>query len=374
MALEDFTTYTEVDVVANRVSVAANKLTVTGLDGDELVQVYDDKGAGHFATTFDHDVKVTPQSETGLSDPTNSVWTVANTTSGHDDHITSAEQAVLVDLRQDTDQIRLIECEALGIDVYDKGSDYNGDVFYLSCERTGDTTMALRIYSDAARTALTDTLLVAIPSGRSYRYIFGLNAASGVGTGRVCAIDVEDLDLQEAAGTTHTLTQAENMALATTPTRQADIYRALSSTVATSTAQALASTFQRLQADTAGISDAATRQAAIVRALADNASLADAIVRQVDILRAIADTAGLSDTPTRQSDAIRAIIDTLGLSDSVAAAIAGVGATHLLSLIEQLSAADSVTANRHVYPPQRIMAKGIFSPGMVAAQIRGFQQ
>jgi hypothetical protein len=177
-----------------------------------------------------------------------------------------------------------------------------------------------------------------------------------------------------AGGATHTLTQAENMALSTTPTRQADIYRALSSTVATSTAQALAATFRRLQAETAGISDAATRQAFIFRALTDNASVADAIVRQVDILRAVADTAGLSDTPTRQTDVFRAIINTLGLSDSVAAAIAGVGATHLLSLIEQLSAADSVTANRHVYPPQRIMAKGIFSPGMVAAQIRGFQQ
>jgi len=203
MATEDFTTYTEDDTPA-RLTVTTSKVAASGLDGDEDCQVYSDKTAGHFGTTFEHLVTVTPQSETGAGDPHHAVWAVSNTLSNRSVWQASLEQALFCGFRQDSDEIRFMECEAGTTDIYDYLSDFNGITFYLTAERTGDTTATLKIYSDAARTTLLDTLLQNVPSGRSYRYIWGFNSNNAAAaTGQIAAIDVENLDLQEAAAGTN---------------------------------------------------------------------------------------------------------------------------------------------------------------------------
>jgi len=54
MAIEDFTTYTETDIPADRVLVAASRVTITALERDEEVHVYKDKGVDHFDGDFEH--------------------------------------------------------------------------------------------------------------------------------------------------------------------------------------------------------------------------------------------------------------------------------------------------------------------------------
>lgn len=69
----------------------------------------------------------------------------------------------------------------------------------MTIERTSTTAIECRIYSDAARTTLLDTLSIALPSGRTYRYVFATNSHNS-GTVYQASYTVEDLDLDPSAG------------------------------------------------------------------------------------------------------------------------------------------------------------------------------
>ena len=73
---------------------------------------------------------------------------------------------------------------------------YNGLAIpnYITIERTAATAIECRVYSDALRTILLDTISIALNS-KSYRYIFPFNSwATGYGRS---TLTVEDLDLNE---------------------------------------------------------------------------------------------------------------------------------------------------------------------------------
>ena len=53
MALEDFTTYTEVDT-AGRLTVTSDTITIENLDRDEDSYIYADKGADFFDGDYEH--------------------------------------------------------------------------------------------------------------------------------------------------------------------------------------------------------------------------------------------------------------------------------------------------------------------------------
>jgi len=78
MAIEDFTTYTEVDEGAD-ISVAAAKINYTELPRNVTSYVYKDKGAGYFSGDFEHkfSFKITAVN-TGTAVPTTSVWLLSN--------------------------------------------------------------------------------------------------------------------------------------------------------------------------------------------------------------------------------------------------------------------------------------------------------
>jgi len=64
--------------------------------------------------------------------------------------------------------------------------------YYCTVERTADTTVECRIYSDSARTTLVDTLSVAIASGRTWRYLLGCNSYNDSSADAI-SFDVENL-------------------------------------------------------------------------------------------------------------------------------------------------------------------------------------
>ena len=191
MAYEDFTTYVEADPGSD-ITVTANKLDVWEIPNNVDAWVYADKGAGHFGTTFEHDFKL--KIEYDRYNRAGSVWGVSNVV--EDAYYWSANnsQALYV-LHVYDNRIQLREAEATDSDIYTGSQD---STYYPTAERTGDTTAVLRIYSDEAQTDLLDTLAVAVPSGRSYRYMFAY-ASWNTGDAGYISHEIENLDLNEGA-------------------------------------------------------------------------------------------------------------------------------------------------------------------------------
>jgi len=197
MPLENFTTYTELDA-NDHITVAANLLDVNGITTSEDAWVYKDMGAGHFGATFSHDVKVTPRASDENSNCV--VWADSNLIEGRKYWVDNGSQALTVFVNNTPGhgyRFYLENNEA------PRTADYTADFFasvdtpyYLTIERTSDTSISCRIYSDAARTNLLDTLTVAITAGRTYRYIFAANSTN-LGTGYAFSCDIENLHLHE---------------------------------------------------------------------------------------------------------------------------------------------------------------------------------
>ena len=193
MALEDFDGYTEEDS-GSSLDVTSDTITASTLTMNEEARVYTSKGVGHFGTTFEHLFKT----NASLIDNNAKAgtWAVSNVVEDVNYWEDNSSQAMAVTWIDDAYVIYLNEYEAADSDGSnrDQSTDY-----FIIVERTGDTTCEARIYSDSDRTSLVDTVRVAVPSGRAYQYIFGVNSYV-TGSGLDSSFTVEDLDLQEAAG------------------------------------------------------------------------------------------------------------------------------------------------------------------------------
>ncbi len=196
MALEDFTTYTEVDP-NGRYAVAANQITVTNLNRDDNAFVYSDKGAGHFGTTFVHNVDGRMDSGTSTNGGIGVFWDVSNTVADAQTVLNGSGQIILVRLYWFTTRRILIQNgepsasdQWIGVVL--------GTWYYCTAERTGDTTFEFRIYSDSGRTTLIDTLTLSITVGRAYRYVMGANSFDTNQNTRLFNGAFANLDLNEA--------------------------------------------------------------------------------------------------------------------------------------------------------------------------------
>jgi len=196
--LEDFTGYTE-DDTPGRATVTANKIEIRDIDRDEQVLVYADKGVAHFGETWLHYVKETLINNTGVGSQICMFWAVSNVIEGVQDWGTNNREAIGLWIESNTRYFRLQD--------YKTGSSDNsagvylpsaGTPVYPAIERTSETAVESRLYSDAARTVLEDTLAVSTTSGDRHRYVFGYVSHDQAGqTGRETDIDIENLDLNE---------------------------------------------------------------------------------------------------------------------------------------------------------------------------------
>lgn len=198
MAYEDYTDYTEVDP-NNRFTVTTNKIEVAALQGNEDAWIYDDKGSSHFATTFEHDVKVRAISGTAAYASVG-CWAVTNTIEDIDYLRDNLSEALLVRVQvnsaNDAWQLYLRECEAADTALY-TAADKTDTTWYLTSKRTADITFEHRIYSDSGRESLVDTLAVAVPSGRAYQHVMACVSLND-GQARSITGEIENLDLNEA--------------------------------------------------------------------------------------------------------------------------------------------------------------------------------
>lgn len=200
MPLEDFTTYTELDAGGDpgNLVVTQNKIDANGITKDEDSRVFADKGAAHFGATFEHKVKTVWQAVPGDGWPFAACWALSNVVEDAGYWNTNNSQAVLVEWSGDAVQkYTMLRDEEDGEQDFYTNSGYL--TRYLTIQRTSETALECRIYSDAVRETLVDTLVVSLTNGRRYQYVFGFNSSDTNQAARVISIDVEDLDLQEAA-------------------------------------------------------------------------------------------------------------------------------------------------------------------------------
>lgn len=168
MAYEDWTTYTE-DDTPGRLTVAANSITATNAHkAFETYRVYKDFGADHFGAEFEHDLTWTGSSYTNT--PGIIVWAVSNTVDSYWNW--ANDTAVAVSLIRTDSLFGLIGHELGSLDSYVCTF---ASTYYPRVHRTSETAVECRIYSDAARTTLLDTLSVTVPTGSRFRYLFGQN-------------------------------------------------------------------------------------------------------------------------------------------------------------------------------------------------------
>lgn len=190
-AIEDFTTYTEVDENTD-LAVISDTVTITSAQTRQVTfRVTDDKGAGHFGE-FEHLVKHV--STTVEIHHICGIWNVTNTLGDLYAQDTAGD-GLAVYSHTNIANISMWDFSNDNIDVYDSIED---EPHWHTIERSS-TTLTDKIYSDESRTDLLDTLSITCETGTK-RYISVASSYDhNLGTAYLYSGTVEDLDLQEGA-------------------------------------------------------------------------------------------------------------------------------------------------------------------------------
>ena len=188
--LQDYVADWTEDDVGGYLAVAQNRITATAQPGSALSMVYRDFGAAHFGATFEHLLDSICTVD-GNDYP--AMHMLCNTVEGFRDAYNNYSQAVALYYNSSTSQLKIFETEGRSNDA---SLGLAAARHYSTFQRTGETALQNRIYSDAGRSVLVDTIAITLTSGRRYRY--GINANSYyAGGGGTMTYDVGNLDLQE---------------------------------------------------------------------------------------------------------------------------------------------------------------------------------
>ena len=194
---EDLTTWTEVDGGSD-LAVTTSKVAVTDQPMNVDNYVHKDCGVDASGATFDIDWKLV------LAIP--SAWSayavglcVSNVLDDLQYWTTNTSQAVSLWFEETPGPTNFYLWD------HEDGSNdfYAGNApqtIYWTLERTSETAIQARAYSDAARTSLTDTISTTITSGRRYRYILATNSKNTGSATPTWSYDVEDITIQAGFG------------------------------------------------------------------------------------------------------------------------------------------------------------------------------
>ncbi len=228
MAIENYTTYTEVDP-NSRFTVTAAKIEYV-LVRPEDAYVYSDKGvnffSGDFTMEFSFETSASGQEGTSAGN----IWAVSNIvddSNGIDvangDYLSLV---IIVGLGVDTGTITLEECDGGTLYGGSSTADYrHGVPRYIKIVRDESVgtygTLYLYVYSDAARTTLVHTSTITLHSSKKdFRYLFALlsTAAGAGGTPNVTGFS-ENLEVTAGIpGSSTVTTEANTGTIATSST------------------------------------------------------------------------------------------------------------------------------------------------------------
>lgn len=195
---EDFTTYTSLDP-NGRFTITPQILTIAALDRDETARLFIDKGANYFGPTWQHTLKTvcdnSPGQTQGLS--LAATWSISNTISDLYTWDVGNHQAITLHWYQDITTIHLYfrDWKSASYDWHTYGTSQIIFTAYPTLQRTSETNAQCRIYTDAARTILLDTLNISVTSGDRHRYLFAANSYDSGHADREFFGTCEDLQL-----------------------------------------------------------------------------------------------------------------------------------------------------------------------------------
>ena len=190
-AVEDFTTYTEVDSDA-KVTVTSSRVTWASANSRNVAySVYSDKGSGHFGD-FTHLI-------TGFSSAMNNTgaqplfgWELISNSTGDQRAVDLAGSGLELYLYTTSYHIYIEDAGGTN-DFYDGAA---STVYYCTFSRSG-TTLQCLIYSDSGRTTLLDTLSTTC-TATTFQYV-NVGASYDTNESANSSGYIENLDLQEAA-------------------------------------------------------------------------------------------------------------------------------------------------------------------------------
>lgn len=190
---EDFTTFTEVDIGADRIQKTARHVDHLAYR-NETTYLYKDYGAAYFGN-FTHKIKVKAvnSSSNALSIP----WVLANDL-GDVKALADASKTYLgFYLYHDGDLAIVLEEGYNGEAYYDVnagGFDYD-EWAYIKIVKNGASIDAY-LYSDAEYTTLVDTLSLTLQANHTFRYLYAGNTYNS-GDNLYLAQEIENFDIGE---------------------------------------------------------------------------------------------------------------------------------------------------------------------------------
>jgi len=209
MAVENLTTYTEVDP-NSRITKTATRSSYAGLTQNEDAYIYKDKGVGHFNGDFEHliDVYLDASDEFGIV----VVWGLANLV---DDlggiALASGDELSVYFFYNGADRILRLRELVGGISYITNYIVSLDTPYYLKIKRDESIGTYGRlycyVYSDSARTNLLETLQLDLHEKEDFRYIYATQSYNG-GMAYAQTGYCENLDLQEIVVPTVTTNDA----------------------------------------------------------------------------------------------------------------------------------------------------------------------
>jgi hypothetical protein len=198
MPLEDFSTYTEVDP-NTRITVTATRITGTSLTRPESAYVYDDKGANHFTGDFEHFIESYQTLATNFG--AQHIWALFNNIGDREDCRAVVDTWAAVYHRGTTGNTPTLA--VIGYVTGAGASDVSvnlslNTLYYLTIDRTGNA-LTCKIYSDASRSSLVDTITCSPSSNPDFRYVYGHQTLTLAGSAYAMSGYCQNLDLREGA-------------------------------------------------------------------------------------------------------------------------------------------------------------------------------
>lgn len=189
---EDFTTFTEVDVAADRIQKTANHVDHVA-ERDETTYLYKDYGASHF-DDFIHKVKV--KAASGDTSGFGAVWVLANDLDDLKALETGNKTCISLSfLKSATDLKTRLGKTYGGASTHDENSGgfSFGDWVYAKIVKSG-TSLNAYLYSDSDYSVLVDTLTLTLDGDWSFRYLYGCNSYND-STNVTLVTDIDNFDI-----------------------------------------------------------------------------------------------------------------------------------------------------------------------------------
>ena len=196
MALEDLTTYTETDVVEDRLTVTSTKVDCVAGEYNENLAVFKDFSAGYFG---DFVVRFKFTWVSYVSNASVNFFCMTNGLNFNTTEQDAADDGIALRMNQNGGVIMIIQHDYTN-NTFDFATGYadTGFTRWFEIERSG-TTLTTKIYTDAYST-LEDTLTDTV-SAETYRYLAVFSGyLVGVPDGNTTTAFVEDYEIGPFGG------------------------------------------------------------------------------------------------------------------------------------------------------------------------------